>query len=390
LTGFAFRVLAEDPHTEARLGSLTTAHGTLETPIFMPVGTQATVKTLTPDELRQAGAQIVLGNTYHLFLRPGSDLIERMGGLHRFMSWDRSILTDSGGFQVFSLSHLRDLDEEGVRFRSHIDGSAHAFTPESVTRIQEELGADIAMVLDECTPYPATEDEARLSMERTWRWAARAREAHRRPDQVQFGIVQGGMYPGLREESARRLAELDFPGFGIGGLSVGEPKDVFYRMMAVSAPALPRHKPRYLMGVGAPEDLLEAVGHGVDMFDCVLQTRLGRNGALFTRQGRVNIRNARFKEDGGPVDPWCDCYTCRNFTLAYLHHLFRAEELLGYRLASLHNVRWTLKLVEGMREAIREGTFRAYRDEILANYTPPNSAVRDEQRARWAAAHGRR
>jgi queuine tRNA-ribosyltransferase len=291
---------------------------------------------------------------------------------------------------VFSLSHLRRIDEEGARFRSHIDGSAHLFTPESVARIQEELGSDIAMVLDECTPYPATEEEARLSMERTFRWAARAQAAYRSRTGVQFGIVQGGMYPHLREESVRQLASLDFPGYGIGGLSVGEPKDIFYAMVAVSTPALPAHKPRYLMGVGAPEDLFEAVRNGVDMFDCVLQTRLGRNGALFTRTGRINIRNARFKEDTGPIDPWCDCYTCANFTLAYLHHLFRAEELLGYRLASLHNVRWTLKLVQDMREAIRESRFLAYRDEFLAGYRPPDSAVRQEQRAKWAASHGRR
>jgi queuine tRNA-ribosyltransferase len=387
---FGFRLLATDPHTGARLGELITRHGTVETPVFMPVGTQATVKTLTPDELRAAGADIILGNTYHLYLRPGSGLIDRLGGLHEFMSWDRSILTDSGGFQVFSLGHLRDIDEDGVRFRSHIDGSAHTFTPESVTRIQEELGSDVAMVLDECLSYPSSEEEARLSMERTTHWAARAREAHRHTDQVQFGIVQGGMYPHLREESVCQLTQLDFPGYGIGGLSVGEPKDQFYSMLSISAPALPSRKPRYLMGVGAPEDLFEGVMNGVDMFDCVLQTRLGRNGALFTRAGRINIRNARFKEDRDPIDSWCDCYTCTNFTLAYLHHLFRAEELLGYRLASLHNVRWTIKLVEGMRAAIRQGRFREERDEFLSRYTPPDATVREAQRAKWAAAHNRR
>lgn len=387
---FGFRVLAEDPRSSARLGELSTFHGTLPTPVFMPVGTQATVKTLTPDELRDAGGEIILGNTYHLYLRPGSGLIARMGGLHSFMRWDRTILTDSGGFQVFSLSHLRDITEEGVLFRSHIDGSNHEFTPEGVTRIQEELGSDIAMVLDECTPYPASEEEARVSMERTARWAGRARAAHTRPDQVQFGIVQGGMYGHLREENARTLISLDFPGYAIGGLSVGEPKEIFYEMMAISAAALPPSKPRYVMGVGAPEDLFEAVASGVDMFDCVLQTRLGRNGALFTRRGRINIRNARFKEDPGPVDPWCDCYTCRTFTLAYLHHLFRSEELLGHRLASLHNIRWTLKLVEGMREAIRDERFCDYRAEFLREYTPPNGEVRAEQRARWVAAQGRR
>lgn len=387
---FAFRVLAQDATTDARTGELTTSRGTIETPAFMPVGTQATVKSLSPDELRAIGAHIILGNTYHLYLRPGSDLIDRFGGLHGFMRWDRSILTDSGGFQVFSLSHLRDLDEDGVTFRSHLDGSTHRFTPESVVRIQEELGSDIAMLLDECTTYPATEEEARLSLERTTRWAVRAKEAHRRPDQVQFGIVQGGMYRHLREESVRQIAALDFPGYAIGGLSVGEPKELFYEMLRVSAPMLPPQKPRYLMGVGAPEDLLEGVENGIDMFDCVLQTRLGRNGALFTRTGRVNIRNARFREVDGPIDPWCDCYTCRTFSLAYLHHLFRTEELLAYRLASLHNLRWTLKLMEEMRGAIRAGVFGAFKDELLECYTPPDPTVREEQRARWVAARQRK
>ncbi len=351
----------------------------------MPVGTQATVKTLTPDDLYAAGAHIILGNTYHLYLRPGSDLIAGFGGLHGFMAWNRSILTDSGGFQVFSLGQRRRLEEDGVTFRSHLDGSPHLFTPESVVQIQESLGSDIAMVLDECTPYPVTESEARISFERTTRWAARARRVHRRDDQFLFGIVQGGMYPHLRRESAEALVALDFPGYAIGGLSVGEPKDVFHRMMAESAAALPPAKPRYVMGVGAPEDLLEAVSLGIDMFDCVLQTRLGRNGGLFTRAGRVNIRNARFREDRGPIDPTCDCSTCRTFSLAYLHHLFRAEELLAYRLASLHNVRWTIKLVEDMREAIRRGTFAAFKADFLAGYTPPNAHTRQEQRAHWLA-----
>jgi queuine tRNA-ribosyltransferase len=302
------------------------------------------------------------------------------------MGWDRSILTDSGGFQVFSLRHLRELDEEGVTFRSHIDGSTHRFTPESVVRVQEELGSDIAMVLDECTTFPSTEEDARLSMERTARWAERARAAHERPIQAQFGIIQGGMYPELREVSARRTAALDFPGYAIGGLSVGEPKELFYAMMRISADALPASRPRYVMGVGAPEDIFEAVTHGIDMFDCVLQTRLGRNGALFTRSGRVNIRNARFRLDEGPVDPWCDCYTCSTFSLAYLHHLFRVEELLAYRLASLHNLRWTIKLVEEMRDHIRQGTFADFKRAFLSGYTPANGEVRQEQREKWVAA----
>jgi queuine tRNA-ribosyltransferase len=386
---FGFRVVARDTATAARTGELTTAHGTLETPVFMPVGTQATVKTLAPYELDEIGARIVLGNSYHLYLRPGSALIERFGGLHGFMRWERSILTDSGGFQVFSLSHLRELDEEGVTFRSHIDGSTHRFTPEGVVRIQEELGADIAMVLDECTPYPCSEEEAQISLQRTARWAARAASAHGRSDQVLFGIVQGGMFPHLREESARLTESVGFPGYAIGGLSVGEPKEMFYRMMRVSASALPDPRPRYLMGVGAPEDLFEAVANGIDMFDCVLQTRLGRNGALFTRAGRVNIGNARFREADGPIDPWCDCYTCRTYPVAYLHHLFRVEELLAYRLASLHNVRWTIKLVEEMRATIRCGTFAAFRDEFLSGYAPADTSVREEQRAKWVAARRR-
>ena len=381
-----FHILHEDVSSQARTGVLTTAHGRIETPVFMPVGTQATVKTLTPNDLREIGAHIILGNTYHLYLRPGAQLVESFGGLHGFMAWDRSILTDSGGFQVFSLGHLRMLQEDGVTFRSHLDGSSHHFTPESIVRIQQELGSDIAMVLDECTPFPSTEQEARVSFERTTRWAARARAAHTREDQSLFGIVQGGMYPALRMESAAGLVELDFPGYGIGGLSVGEPKDLFYEMMAVSAAALPRTKPRYVMGVGAPEDLFEAVSNGIDMFDCVLQTRLGRNGALFTRAGRINIRNARFKTNRDPIDPTCDCYTCRTFTLAYLHHLFRAEELLAYRLASLHNLRWTVKLVEEMRERIRAGTFSSFHREFVAGYVTVDESVREQQRARWKAA----
>jgi len=381
-----FRVLTRDETSHARTGELRLHHGLIETPVFMPVGTRATVKSLTPDELKACGAAIILGNTYHLYLRPGSSLIRDLGGLHRFMSWDRCTLTDSGGFQVFSLGHLRDIDEEGVTFRSHLDGSPHMFTPEKVVRIQEELGPDIAMVLDECTPYPATRDDARLSFERTSRWAERALAAHRRPDQALFGIAQGGMYANLRRESASQIVAFDFPGYAIGGLSVGEPKAMFYEMMGVSALALPEDKPRYVMGVGAPEDLFEAVTSGIDMFDCVLQTRLGRNGALFTRDGRVNIRNARFRSDERPVDPWCDCYTCHTFTSAYLHHLFRAEELLAYRLASLHNVRWTIKLVEEMRASIRQGVFLEFRDAFLRNYRVVNEVVRVEQRAKWTAA----
>jgi queuine tRNA-ribosyltransferase len=388
-TALPFRVLAEDKTTAARVAEFRTPHGTLQTPAFMPVGTQATVKSLAPDDLRRIGAPIILGNTYHLYLRPGSELIAHLGGLHRFMAWDGSILTDSGGFQVFSLADRRRIDEEGVTFRSHLDGSTHLFTPERVTCIQEELGSDIAMVLDECTPHPSTEHEARASFERTTRWARRSRQARSRPDQIQFGIVQGGMYAHLRRESAAQLVDLDFPGYAIGGLSVGEPKPLSYEMMAVSASALPASKPRYVMGVGAPEDLFEAVAHGIDLFDCVLQTRLGRNGALLTRSGRLNIRNARFRDDPNPIDLWCDCTTCQTFSLAYLHHLFRCEELLAYRLASLHNLRWTIKLVEEMRTAIGAGTFATFQSDFLAGYTPPNATMREEQRRRWIAARAK-
>ncbi|MGH2441967.1 MAG: tRNA guanosine(34) transglycosylase Tgt [Chloroflexota bacterium] len=379
---FAFHVLQSDSETSARTGLLSTFHGEIQTPVFMPVGTQATVKSLTPDDLREAGAEIILGNTYHLYLRPGADVVAGLGGLHGFMAWDRSILTDSGGFQVFSLGHLRDLDEVGALFRSHLDGTPHRFTPESVTQVQEHLGSDIAMVLDECTPFPADEGEARRSFERTTRWATRAKSAHCSQRQAQFGIVQGGMHGQLRQESAAQLVELDFPGYGIGGLSVGEPKELFYQMMAISAGSLPAHKPRYVMGVGAPEDLFEAVSLGIDMFDCVLQTRLGRNGALFTRSGRINIRNARFSRDPNPIDSWCDCYTCRTFSLAYLHHLFRTEELLAYRLGSLHNIRWTVKLVQEMRAAIGEGGFAELRRRFLDGYRSTSEVVREEQRAR--------
>ncbi|GAC1625252.1 MAG: tRNA guanosine(34) transglycosylase Tgt [Chloroflexota bacterium] len=381
-----FRVVARDTSTAARVGALQLRDTLVETPVFMPVGTKATVKSLTPHQVRDTGAALILANTYHLYLRPGSDLIAAGGGLHRFMAWDGSILTDSGGFQVFSLGHRRQIDENGVTFRSHIDGSSHLFTPESVVRIQQDLGADIAMVLDECTAYPVSEEQARQSFERTTRWALRARRAHDRPDQALFGIVQGSMYSSLRLESARQIVDIGFPGYAIGGLSVGEPKSLFYEMLAVSASVLPFSQPRYVMGVGAPEDLFEAVLHGIDMFDCVLQTRLGRNGALFTRDGRINIRNARFRQDQNPIDPSCDCYTCRTFTLAYLHHLFRSEELLAYSLASLHNIRWTIKLVEDMRAHIRAGTFAEFRRYFLAAYALPDESVRAEQRSKWVSA----
>jgi queuine tRNA-ribosyltransferase len=352
----------------------------------MPVGTQATVKTVTPDELEECGAQIILGNTYHLSLRPGAERIAALGGLHTFMGWPRAILTDSGGFQVFSLGHLRRVTDEGVEFRSHIDGAAHFFSPERVIQLEEWLGADIIMPLDECLGFPMTEEDAARAAARTLRWAERSLAARTRPDQQLFGIVQGGVYAGLREACARDMAALPFPGYAIGGLSIGEAKDVMHAMIEVVVPLLPSHKPRYLMGVGAPEDLWEGVARGIDMFDVVLPTRIARNGALLTRQGRLNIRNSVHATSTQPIEDGCPCYTCRRFTLAYLHHLFRAEEMLGYRLATLHNLTFMLNLAAEIRQSIVEGRFIQARASFLAAYRPPDETVREEQRARWLAA----
>jgi queuine tRNA-ribosyltransferase len=376
-----FEIAAEDARSAARAGTLHTAHGDVPTPIFMPVGTQATVKTVSPDELRQVGAHIVLGNTYHLYLRPGADLISEFGGLHRFMHWDRPILTDSGGFQVFSLADNRSISEEGVLFRSHIDGSEHLFSPESVVAVEEKLGADIIMPLDECTPYPCPRDYAEEAMERTHRWAERAKAAQRRSDQALFGILQGSAYADLRRRSAETLAAFDFPGYAIGGLSVGEPKDVMHEMLEACIPFLPRDKPRHLLGVGSPEDLLEGVLRGVDMFDCVLPTRVARNGTLMVRTGRVNIRNAQYERDARPVEEGCACYTCRNFTRAYLRHLFRSREILGLRLATIHNLHFVLDLMAQIRESIRQGRFVAFMEAFLAVYEAVPEPVRQAEAA---------
>ncbi|MDA8217557.1 MAG: tRNA guanosine(34) transglycosylase Tgt [Dehalococcoidales bacterium] len=369
--------------TAARAGVLKTPHGEALTPLFMPVGTQATVKSLDPRDLAAINAPVVLANTYHLYLRPGADVVAKLGGLHRFMAWDGPILTDSGGFQVFSLGHLRRIDDNGVVFRSHIDGSEHDFTPEKSMAVQELLGSDIAMAFDECVSLPCEEPYARAAMERTSRWAERCRQAHRREDQALFGIVQGATYVNLRRESARQLSDLGLPGYAIGGLSVGEPKQVMYDVLAETIPFLPSDKPRYLMGVGAPEDLLEGVARGVDMFDCVMPTRVARNGAFFTRQGRLNIRNAAFRTAESPIDPDCDCYTCRTFSASYLHHLFRCEELLGYRLASIHNLRFMQRLMDDIRRAIRDGFFPSFKAAFLAGYAAADERVRAEQRAKW-------
>lgn len=357
-----FTVLRECSRTGARLGRLETPHGTVDTPVFMPVGTQGTVKGVTPEELRELGARMVLCNTYHLYLRPGDEVVRDAGGLHRFMHWPGPILTDSGGFQVFSLSPLRRINEEGVLFRSHLDGSEHFLGPEEVMRIQANLGADIVMAFDECPPYPADYDYVRESMERTTRWAARCKQAVVRRDQALFGIVQGGTYPDLRRDSARALVDLNFPGYALGGLSVGEPKPVMYEILEHTVPLLPRDRPRYLMGVGSPDGLLEGVIRGIDMFDSVFPTRIARNGTAITSRGRVTVRNAEFARDFTPLDPECRCYTCRHYTRAYLRHLFNAREMLGPRLTTIHNLHFTLGLVAGIRRAILEGRLVEFRD----------------------------
>ena len=334
----------------------------------MPVGTQATVKTMTPEELKEMNAEIILSNTYHLFLRPGHGLIEKAGGLHKFMNWDRPILTDSGGFQVFSLGKLRKLSEEGATFNSHIDGSKQELTPEKAIEIQNALDSDIAMVLDECPPYPATREYVYNSLKRTTRWAKRCIDANNNPNQSLFGIVQGGMYQDLREESAKELLELDFPGYAIGGLSVGEPKNLMYEVLEYTTPLLPKDKPRYLMGVGSPDALFEGVEKGIDMFDCVHPTRIGRNGTAMTTYGTVNIKNAKFKEDFTPLDSECSCYTCRNYTRAYLRHLFKANEILGLRLMTYHNVHFLIDTMKNIRKSLEEDRFMTYKKEFFDKY----------------------
>lgn len=355
--------------TGARLGRLHTPHGVIETPIFMPVGTQATVKAMTPEELKEIGSQIILSNTYHLYMRPGHDLIERAGGLHKFMNWDKPILTDSGGFQVFSLGPLRKIKEEGVEFRSHLDGSKHFLSPEKATEIQNALGSDIIMAFDECAPYPADRQYVKNSLERTTRWLERCKAAHKYPEkQALFGIVQGGMYKELREQSAKEITAIDLPGYAIGGLSVGEPKDMMYEVLDYTVPLLPEDKPRYLMGMGSPDDLLEGVLRGIDMFDCVLPTRIARNGTAMTSQGKVVVRNASYAEDFTSLDPECDCYTCKNYTKAYLRHLIKCNEILGARLLTIHNLHFLLKMMENVREAIKEDRLLDYKKDFFEKY----------------------
>ena len=375
---FDLQQTAQD--SAARLGVLHTPHGSVPTPLFAPVGTQATVKTLSPHDLHDLGAGLILANTYHLYLRPGADLVAQMGGLHGFMGWDGPILTDSGGFQVFSLAHMRKVDPDGVTFRSHIDGSLHRFTPESVMETEEKLGADIAMALDEC-PDPLDRAYNEQALARTHAWAVRCKAAHGRPDQALFGIVQGGIFPDLREESARFLSALDFPGYAIGGLAVGETKEQMVETLALTCPLLPIDKPRYLMGVGAPEDILEAVAQGIDMFDCVLPTRLARNGALLTRHGRLNIRNAQHFDSPLPIEADCACYTCQHFSRAYLRHLFKASETLGLRLATLHNLHFMLRLMENIRASIAAGRFSEFKQTFLTSYRPSDQEARARERA---------
>jgi queuine tRNA-ribosyltransferase len=370
---FEFRITHRDPRSKARCGWLRTPHGTVQTPVFMPVGTHGTVKGLTQEDLEQLGAEIILGNTYHLYLRPGEETMRSLGGLHRFMAWDRAILTDSGGFQVFSLSALRKLSEDGVEFRSHLDGSLHQLTPERAMEIQGALGSDIRMVLDECTEFPAGEAAARNSMERTLRWAGRSMDAWQKIAEqgtetgpgVLFGIVQGGTYPELRRSCAEQLVAMEFPGYAIGGLSVGEARPLTYELVAASEAALPAEKPRYVMGVGLPEELPRYVALGVDMMDCVLPTRNGRNGCLFTSQGRLHIRQARFAQDPRPVDESCACAVCQRYSRAYLRHLFVAEEMLGRTLNSYHNLFFYLDTMRRIRETIASGAF----DRFLSDFT---------------------
>ncbi len=366
---FSFELIKKDISCSARAGKIETNDREINTPVFMPVGTQATVKTLSPEDLHNIGVEIILSNTYHLYLRPGEELVRKAGGLHDFMNWNRGILTDSGGFQVFSLSKLRQINDEGVYFNSHIDGSRHFLTPEKVMDIEEKLGADIAMCFDECAPYPCSFQEAQKAVERTSLWAKRCRDAHKREDQALFAIVQGNVFPDLRYKSAEELVAMDFPAFAIGGLSVGEPKDDMYKMLDLMDQVLPEQKPRYLMGVGAPEDLLEGVKRGVDMFDCVLPTRLARHGTAYTHKGKITVRNAVFADDFSPIDSECDCYVCRSFSRAYIRHLVKAEEILAHRLLSYHNVYFLTKLMENIRKAILDNQYGSFYNNFYENYS---------------------
>ena len=360
---FKFNLLKKDKGSKARLGKIETPHGEVNTPVFMPTGTQATVKSLVPERVAELGAEIVLSNTYHLYLRPGHKIISDMGGLHKFMNWNRPILTDSGGFQVYSLRALRKINDEGIMFQSHIDGSRHFMSPEMVMEIQEALGSDIMMCFDECTPYPVDFNYAEKSLELTVKWARRCKDV-RKNNHALFGIVQGGIYPELRKRGVEETAGIGFDGYALGGLSVGEPKEAMYEIVEGTAPILPEDKPRYLMGVGTPQDIVECVGCGIDMFDCVMPTRNARNGMLFTNDGKVVIKNARYRNDDSPLDKQCDCYTCKNYSRAYLRHLFVAKEILATVLNTIHNIRYYMNLMERIREAIRSDNYEVFRKTL--------------------------
>jgi queuine tRNA-ribosyltransferase len=385
-----FKLIQTCPDSKARAGELVTPHGVVPTPVFLPVGSQGAVKTLTPEEVEALGIAMVLANTYHLYLRPGIAVIEKIGGLHKFMAWDRAILTDSGGYQIFSLASLRRVSDEGVLFRSHIDGSEHFITPELIIQFQESLGADIIMVLDECPACDDSFEKVQTAMARTHRWAERCQKSQKRSDQALYAIVQGGVFPQLRRQSTEYLTSLSFAGYAIGGLSLGEPKGVTLAMVEQTVALLPLDKPRYLMGVGSPEDIIEGVARGIDIFDSALPTRVARNGAFFTPLGRVNIENAAYRQMEQPIVPDCDCYTCRNFSAAYLHHLFSCDELLAYRLATIHNLNFISDLLRQIKSAILSGTFSAFKDNFLANYKPTDEQIRLDQKQKWLKSRHRR
>ncbi len=365
---FTVTKTSEERNNKARLGLLKTNHGTVETPVFMPVGTQGTIKGMLPKEICDLGFSILLSNAYHLFLRPGHKLISKAGGLHKFMGWDKAILTDSGGFQVFSLGKINKITDEGVTFQSYIDGSRHLIGPEKSMEIQMALGSDIAMVFDQCTPYPSSKYEVTIAAERTFQWAKKCLAYHNLKKQALFGIVQGGIFPDIRKENAKKLIDLDFPGYALGGLSVGEPKPLMYEILEATVPLFPENKPRYLMGVGAPQSILEGVTRGIDMFDCVLPTRNGRNGSLFTNNGKISIANARYKDDLSPLDKNCQCYVCRNFTRAYLRHLYMAKEMLAPILGTIHNLYFMSNLMKETRKAISENYFDLFKKRFYENY----------------------
>ncbi|MDD2207198.1 MAG: tRNA guanosine(34) transglycosylase Tgt [Aminobacterium sp.] len=376
---FEFKLQAQCPVTGARAGEFITPHGIIRTPVFMPVGTQATVKAMAPFELEEIGAQIILSNTYHLYLRPGADIVAEAGGLHPFMDWHHPILTDSGGFQVFSLATLNKVTDEGVECQSHIDGSRHLMNPEWSMDVQQKLGSDIAMCFDQCLHYPSTKEEAEAALIRTTAWAKRSKAAHSREDQALFGIVQGSVFEDLRRRSAEEITSIDFPGYGIGGLSVGEPHHIMYEMLEALQHVMPSNKPRYLMGVGHPSNLVEGVARGVDMFDCVLPTRNGRTGTVFVSTGKINIKNQIYARDFTPLDPTCDCYVCRHFTKAYLRHLYKAGEILAARLCSWHNLRFLIRLMEEARESILQGTFPAFRKRFIDTFHGEGDNVEDSR-----------